>query len=115
MTVSNAELIKEYTEKLIRAEDDIPFDQHGVAMFYYFGIGVAQNKIFAYKWFMIFESNYLSGKGYRNIGKGMMNIIAKDMTPEEIVEAKKLAKEWIKINRDDWHENEMKKLQQDKP
>ena len=97
------------------AEDDVLTDQLLISLIYYNVEGVKNNKMLAYKWIIIFESNYINTKMYKELAKILMDMYKKELSPEDIAEAEKLAKEWIKINRDEWHENEMKKLQQNKP
>ncbi len=114
MTMSEAEQIESYQKMVRGAEDDNVIEQLMLSMIYYTGTGAKKNNILAYKWVIIFESNHISTEAYKKLAKTIVDMVGKDMTPEDIAEAEKLAKEWIKINRDDWHENEIKKHQQDK-
>ena len=67
--------------------------QHNLGLMYFDGTGVLKDAVTAHMWFEIAGANGLkiSAEGRRAIGK--------DMTPAQIVEARKLASEWIAKHR----------------
>jgi uncharacterized protein len=56
---------------------------------YYFGDGVPQDYIQAHRWFNISSANG------NPEAENLRNTVSKEMTPEQIAEAQKLAKEWF--------------------
>ena len=71
------------------AEQGDAQSQGNIGVMYYAGQGVTQNYIQAYKWF------YIAGnKGYEK-GRTNRAIVEKLMTPAQIAEAQKLAREWM--------------------
>ena len=57
---------------------------------YYFGQGVPQDFVQAHMWFNLAAANVATGKNYADA----RNEIAARMTPAQIAEAQKLAREW---------------------
>jgi uncharacterized protein len=79
---------KEFVYWLKRAaEHGVPFAQFNLGFMYEVGDGVLQDSIQAYKWF------FLCIDGERSCVKGI-DQVAKEMTQEQINEARRLAKEW---------------------
>ena len=70
------------------AEQSDALAQFNLGMCYYFGEGVIQNNVKAYAWLALASAN---GGEY---AKGLMAIIKKAMTPNQIVEAQKLAEKY---------------------
>jgi len=71
------------------AEQNISNAQKNIGVSYYYGMGVVQGVIEAYKWLTIAKKN-----GVMNL-EDLIKKVKKSLTKEEIVEAKKLAKEWL--------------------
>ena len=68
---------------------------HQVGVMYYEGQGVNQDNVIAYMWW------YLAAENGNPDSKKNINILAKKMTAEQIVEAQKLARECVKKNYKD--------------
>ncbi len=64
--------------------------QNNLGAMYSKGEGVEQNFVEALKWFVIAADNGSEG-GRKNI-----DIVEKRMTPKQVTQAKKLAREWLK-------------------
>ena len=64
--------------------------QNNLGAMYSKGEGVEQNFVEALRWFVVSADNGSEG-GRKNI-----DIVEKRMTPRQIIQAKKLAREWIK-------------------
>ena len=62
--------------------------QYNLGVFYDNGLGVRQDKVRAYMWF-----NLSAGQG-REGAAAFRDLIARRMTPAQIAEAQKLAREW---------------------
>ena len=60
---------------------------------YYNGQGVLQDYVQAHMWLNIAASSFPPGKDRDNMVKNR-DLVAKRMTPAQISEAKKLAREW---------------------
>ncbi len=100
MSITDSRKRDAFSVHMAGAEHGIALEQYWVGMSYYFGNGVDANKIFAYKWFIISESNHIwdhpdSKKVCKDTGDNLM----KDATPEDLAEGQKLANAWIKENR----------------
>jgi TPR repeat protein len=80
-----AEAVKWYTQS---AEQGLADAQHNLAIMYGMGKGVKRNLIIAHKW-----ANLSVANGNKDDDK-MRDLIAKDMEPDEINEAQRLAREW---------------------
>jgi uncharacterized protein len=76
--------------RLIRplAEQGDASAQYNLGVFYDNGLGVPQDKVRAYMWL-----NLSAAKG-REGAAAFRDLIARRMTPEQIAEAHKLAREW---------------------
>lgn len=84
------------------AEEDDAFDQTLLGICYHCGGGVPPSKVIACMWLNIAVSNFLKGRTEdRDFSKELRDIVMKEMTPEEIAEAKKLTKQWIKKRQSD--------------
>jgi TPR repeat protein len=59
---------------------------------YEIGAGVLKDHVQAYKWYLL-----ASGEGYTKAG-GSLKKLAENMTPSEIEEANRLAKEWQPVS-----------------
>ena len=62
--------------------------QYNLGYMYYKGQGLPQNYIQAYMW-----ASLAAGQGYELAAKGL-EILEKEMTPAQIAEAQRLAREW---------------------
>ncbi|MDA7680223.1 sel1 repeat family protein [bacterium] len=65
--------------------------QHDLGMAYYKGQGVLKDTVTAYAWFNVAVAN-----GDED-GSKVRDLVAKDMTPEQIAEAQKLSKVWFEL------------------
>lgn len=80
---------KSFKWTALSAEQGYASAQNNLGAMYYFGKGVPQNYILAHMWFNLSVSNdYEDGVNGREL-------VAETMTPEQIVEAQKLAKECV--------------------
>ncbi|MGB3097213.1 MAG: tetratricopeptide repeat protein, partial [Candidatus Deferrimicrobiaceae bacterium] len=66
--------------------------QYNLGLMYDKGQGVPQNYILAHMWFNLAVSA-LEGKG-RNDAEKIRDLVASKMTPAQIAEAERLAREW---------------------
>jgi TPR repeat protein len=71
------------------AEQGEAYAQYNLGVMYDNGRGVPQDYVHAHKWFN------LAATSGNKIATKNRNIIAKKMTPAQIAEAQKLAREWI--------------------
>ena len=71
------------------AEQGYSVAQHDLGMAYYKGQGVLKDTVTAYAWFNVAVAN-----GDED-GSKVRDLVAKDMTPEQIAEAQKLSKVWF--------------------
>ena len=67
--------------------------QYNLGLMYKNGLGVPQDEAQAYMWFKLASSTFPPGEGHDDAVKNR-DIVAKRMTPAQISEAKKLAREW---------------------
>ncbi len=94
-----------FLKKSAGAEKDVSWDQIALAVFYYGRPSTPQNKILAYKWFKIAISHFSArsrevGELIKTVGSDITeDSFTRSMTPKEIAEAERLAKDWIKKNR----------------
>ncbi len=86
VTQDDAEAVKWYR---LAAEQGDALSQFSLGHMYLNGDGVIQDTVSAHMWFNIAAS---SGD---STGKANRDVIAKDMTPAQIAEAQKLARDWI--------------------
>ena len=82
----NAEAMKWYR---LAAEQGWAGAQHNLGIMYKLGNGVLQDNVQAHMWFNVAVVNG------RNISQSYRNEVAKLMTPANISEAKRLAREWL--------------------
>ena len=80
-----AEAVKWYRKA---AEQGNATGQYNLGIMYYKGWGVPQNHVEAYKWYN------LAATGGEKYVRKYRNSVAKKMTPAQITEAQKLAREW---------------------
>ena len=80
-----AEAVKWYR---LAAEQGYPYAQNNLGILYGKGEGVPQDYAQAHMWFNLAEEH-----GHANAAKNR-DIVAKRMTPTQIAEAEKLAREW---------------------
>ena len=85
VTQSYTESIKWYTRAAEQGDADAQFN---LGAMYAKGHGISQNYVHAYMWFMLSATN---GENYVRV---CMDIIIRDMTPEQIAEAQDLASKW---------------------
>ncbi len=71
------------------AEQGYVFAQAALGLIYQHGQGVLQDYVQAHMWF-----NLTAAQGYK-YALELRSIIAKHMTPEQIAEAQRLAREWM--------------------
>ena len=67
--------------------------QIALGFMYYFGHGVPQDYVQAHMWSNLAASGYIPGKT-RDQSVKDRDIVAEKMTPAQIAEAQKLAREW---------------------
>ena len=72
----------------LAAEQGNSLASEGLGLMYYQGQGVPQDYVKSYMWFNLAE------KGGVKFGVDPRDTLAKNMTPEHIAEAQKLAREW---------------------
>jgi hypothetical protein len=69
--------------------------QFALGSMYYFGLGVQQDYVQAHKWFDLAASRFPAAEGKeRDQAVKLRNSVAALMTPGQITEAHKLAREW---------------------
>jgi uncharacterized protein len=90
VTVDFTEAVKWYR---LAANQGVADSQFRLGIMYYLGQGVLQDYVHAYKWFSL-----SAARGSKD-GAVDRDIIAKKMTPAQIVEAQKLAREWKQAPR----------------
>jgi uncharacterized protein len=73
----------------------MPQAQFYLAAMYFKGQGVPQDYVQAYKWLNLAASNYAAGSKHDKAAKAR-DTLATQMTPAQIAEAQKLAREWKK-------------------
>lgn len=83
---------RDYTTaaRIIRplAESGDPTAQYNLGVFYDNGLGVPQDKVSAYMWLSLAATQGREGAA------AIRDLIARRMTPAQIAEAQKLAREW---------------------
>ncbi len=67
--------------------------QYNLGVMYGKGLGVPQDEAQAYMWFKLATSKIPPGEG-RDLAVKKRDIVAEKMTPAQISEAQKLAREW---------------------
>ena len=85
-----AEAVKWYRKAAEQGDADA---QNSLGVMYRKGRGVAQDYVRAYAWYDLAASNFPPGKGFDKAVKNR-DSVAKKMTPAQISEAEKLAREW---------------------
>ena len=78
--------------RLSAAQGDA-YAQNNLGVMYANGRGVTQDYIIALKWWSISASN-----GFEQAREGIVQV-KKEMTPAQIAEAKKRAKEWMEMHK----------------
>ena len=76
----------------LASEQGNPQAQHNMAYLYYNGQGVKIDKVYAHMW-----ASIASSQGFDN-SKGLLEALNKEMTPSQIQEAQKLARECVNKN-----------------
>ncbi len=67
--------------------------QYQLGVIYFFGEGVRPDRVSAYMWFHLAGANgYAAGVPWRDR-------VARDMSPEQIAAAQRLAREWVEAHR----------------
>ena len=90
---------QDYTETMKwyrkAAEQDLADAQYFLGAMYGKGQGVPQDNVLAYMWLTLAASRFSASEGKKR-GMAVMSgeVIAARMTPEEIAEAERLAREW---------------------
>ena len=87
---NHAEAVKWYQ---LAAEQGHVRAQHNLGVTYATGQGAPQDYVQAHMWFNLAASRLLPGEGY-NAAIQERNLVAERMTPAQIAEAEKLAREW---------------------
>ena len=85
-----AEAVKWYRKA---AEQGVAEAQYNLGFMYRKGLGVAKDYVRAYAWYDLATSSFPPGKGFDGAVK-YRDIVAEKMTPAQISEAEKLAREW---------------------
>ena len=75
------------------ADQGLPTAQNAVGQMYYFGHGVPQDYVQAHMWFNLAAANFPTKESRASAIKNRDTVAAK-MTPAQIAEAQKLAREW---------------------
>ena len=75
------------------AEQGAASAQLNLGLMYYNGQGVTQDYVQAHKWFNLTAANN-SNKTGREKAASNRDLMAKQMTPAQVAEAQKLAREW---------------------
>ena len=75
------------------AEQGYAKAQYNLGVMYYDGQGVTQDYVQAYAWYNLAASRYPPGEDRDRAVEGH-NLVEKRMTPAQISEAEKLAREW---------------------
>ena len=78
---------------LLAAEQGHARAQSFLGGLYFSGNGIPKNKVQAYKWWALSEK-HLTSRKHRKFAREDLNQLKKKMTPAEIAEAEKLAREW---------------------
>jgi TPR repeat protein len=81
----DAEAVKWYRRA---AEQGVASAQHSLALMYALGRGVPKDDVLAYMW-----GNLAASQGVESAVK-TLDMIAKKMTPDQLSEAQRLAREW---------------------
>lgn len=88
---------KDYNEAIkwynLAAEQGNTTAQINLGSMYHTGIGVPQNNVIAHKWFN------LAGMNGDAAGDSLKTTTEREMTPQEVKEAEKLAKEWMRARK----------------
>ena len=88
---------RDYTTaaRIIRplAESGDATAQYNLGIFYDNGLGVPQNKVNAYMWFSLAAAQGKEGAA------AIRDLMARRMTPAQIAEAQKLAREWKPVSK----------------
>ncbi|MDP2602813.1 MAG: hypothetical protein Q8S00_09515 [Deltaproteobacteria bacterium] len=77
------------------AEQGLAPAQYNLGLMYTKGQGVTQDNVEAHKWFNILAA-YSTDKEAQDTATKGRNIVAEKMTPAQIAEAQKRAREWKK-------------------
>lgn len=77
------------------AEQGIALAQHDLAIAYYQGSGTEKNLLLAYKWLKIADSNG------NPLMRKHLNLVASEMSQDEIETAQSLAKNWIELMKNE--------------
>ncbi len=86
----HAEAVKWYRKA---AEQGVAKAQYNLGHMYSYGLGVPQDQVQAHMWFNLAASRLPPGEGRDKAVKNR-GIVAKKMSPAQISEAQKLAREW---------------------
>ena len=78
--------------KPLAAQGD-PMGQFYLGLMYYKGQGVPQDYVQAYMWIDLAASRFAPG-AYQDLAVKQRDIVAAKMTPAQIAEAQRLAREW---------------------
>ncbi len=87
-----AEAVKWYR---LAAEQDYVFAQHYLGVMYLEGLGVPPDDVQALLWFNLAASRFAPGERHDRAVEGR-DLVAERMTPAQIAEAQKLARQWWK-------------------
>jgi uncharacterized protein len=74
---------------MVASAGSIIFPQFNLGDLYYRGLGVPQDNVMAYMWF-----DLAAAQGKENAGTNRDVWVARRMTPGQIAEAQKLARQW---------------------
>jgi TPR repeat protein len=87
-----AEMVKSYRRA---AEQGVAEAQHNLGHMYRVGLGVPQDYVQAHMWFNLAASRFpASERENRERAVKNRDIVASKMTPDQIAEAQRLAREW---------------------
>ena len=75
------------------AEEGDAFAQYNLGLIYAAGLGVPRDDVRAHMWFSLAAPHFSSGAGHDAVVNNR-GVVAKRMSPAQIAEARKLAREW---------------------
>ena len=76
------------------AEQGLPRAQVKLSLMYWTGTGVSQDPLMAHKWISLADSSMTFTGDRANLIAKMRDALANELTPDQIAEAQRLAREW---------------------
>ena len=78
----------------LAAEQGYAIAQVVLGSLYLKGVGVPQDYVQAHMWFNLAAASYSTDEARRDVAVSKLNAVAKAMTPAQVAEAERLAREW---------------------